>query len=163
MAEFEHTVDEVRSLFDRWIEDNKRCEAERNWSRLADYFAVDAVYQYTMGAGGLRVARGRDKIRRLVMERDMEGFDGWTFPYEWVVIDGSRVMTKWWNQAPVSHEDGTPYRVIGVSCIELNNDLEIQTMHDCFDLAALLEMVREVNRVRGARIRIPGAVEMESI
>jgi hypothetical protein len=63
----------------------------------------------------------------------------------------------------VTHEDGTPYRVLGVSCIELNDDLEIQTMHDCFDLAALLEMVREVNRKQGAGIRIPGAVEMESI
>ena len=28
MAEFKHTVEEVRARFDRWIEDNKRCEAE---------------------------------------------------------------------------------------------------------------------------------------
>jgi ketosteroid isomerase-like protein len=135
----------------------------RGGARLADYYADDAVYDYTMGAAGLRVARGKEEVRRLVMQRDMAGFDGWTFPYEWVVIDGDKVMTKWWNQAPVSKDDGTPYRVLGVSCIRLNNDLKIQEMHDCFDLGALLAMVKEVNRKQGAGIRIPEASEMERI
>jgi len=163
MAEFTRTREEVRALFDRWLTDNRKCEEERDWSRLADYYADDAVYDYTMGAAGLRVARGKEEVRRLVMQRDMAGFDGWTFPYEWVVIDGDKVMTKWWNQAPVSKDDGTPYRVLGVSCIRLNNDLKIQEMHDCFDLGALLAMVKEVNRKQGAGIRIPEASEMERI
>jgi len=163
MAEFTRTHEEVRALFDRWLADNRKCEEERDWSRLADYYADDAVYDYTMGAAGLRVARGKEEVRRLVMQRDMMGFDGWTFPYEWVVIDGDKVMTRWWNQAPVAKDDGTPYRVLGVSCIRLNNDLKIQEMHDCFDLAALLAMVKEVNRRQGAGIRIPEASEMERI
>jgi ketosteroid isomerase-like protein len=163
MAEFKRSREEVQALFDRFIEDNRRCEAERDWSRLADYYADDAVYMYTMGAAGLRVARGRQEIRRLVMQRDMMGFEGWTFPYEWVVIDGDRVITKWWNQAPVSHDDGTPYRILGNSNIRINDDLEIVEMHDNFDLAALLEMVKEVNRRKGAGIRIPGAAEAEQL
>ena len=165
MAEFTRTVEEVRALFDRWIADNKKCEEERDWSRLAEYCADDAVYQYTMGAAGLRVARGVEEIRRLVMQRDMEGFEGWTFPYEWVVIDGNKVMTRWWNQLPVTGEDGSPLRVMGVSCIELDNDLKIVSMYDCFDLAALLEMVKQTNRRHGhgqergadGHISIPGA------
>ncbi len=161
MPEFSHSRDEVQALFDRWIADNKKCEAERDWSRLADYYADDAVYQYSMGAAGLRVAQGKQEIRRLVMQRDMLGFEGWSFPYEWVVIDGDKVMTKWWNQAPVNHDDGTPYRVIGVSCIRLNDDLKIQEMHDVFDLAALLAMVKQANRKQKAGIHIPGASEME--
>ena len=158
MSEFARSYDEVRALFDRWIEDNDKCEQERDWSRLTDYYADDAVYQYTMGTGGLRVAHGRDEIRRLVMQRDMVGFEGWTFPYEWVVIDGDKVMTKWWSQAPQMREDGTPYRIVGVSCIRLNNDLQIQEMHDCFDTSALMEMIKEINR-KGGKIHIPPATE----
>ena len=160
MSEFTHSYDEVRALFDRWIEDNDKSERERDWSRLADYYADDAIYQYTMGTGGLRVARGRDEIRRLVMQRDMMGFDGWTFPYEWVVIDGDKVMTKWWNQAPQTREDGSPYRIVGVSCVRLNNDLQIQEMHDCFDMSALMEMIKEINR-KGGKIHLPPASETE--
>lgn len=163
MAEFTRTKEEVKELFDRWLEANREAEEKRDWSALADYYADDATYQYTMGKAGLRVARGKDEVRRLVMERDMEGFDGWTFPYEWVVIDGDKVMTKWWNQMPVTKEDGTPYRVVGVSCIRLNNDLKIQEMHDCFDAEALFQMVREANRKRGAGVKIPDADEADTI
>ena len=163
MADFTRTKEEVEALFDRWLEDNRKCEEERDWSRLADYYADDAVYQYTMGKAGLRVARGKEEVRRMVMGRDMAGFEGWSFPYEWVVIDGDKVMTKWWNQAPVTRDDGSPYRVVGVSCIRLNNDLQIQEMHDCFDAEALFEMVREINRRKKAGIHIPEAAEAESL
>jgi len=160
MSEFTRSREEVRALFDRWIEDNRKCEQERDWSRLAEYYAEDASYQYSMGAAGTRTAQGRDEIRRLVMQRDMAGFDGWTFPYEWVLIEGDKVMTKWWNQAPALRDDGTPYRLIGVSCIRINNDLQIQEMHDCFDLSALLEMIKEINR-KGGKIRIPPPSETD--
>jgi ketosteroid isomerase-like protein len=163
MAGFTRGKEEVRALFDRWLDDNRKCEEERDWSRLADYYADDATYQYTMGRQGLRVARGKDEVRRLVMQRDMAGFEGWSFPYEWVVIDDDKVMTKWWNQAPQKKEDGSPYRVVGVSCIRLNDDLQIQEMHDCFDAEALFEMVREINRKQKAGMRIPDADEAEPI
>ncbi|MFQ5513956.1 MAG: nuclear transport factor 2 family protein [Myxococcota bacterium] len=155
MSSFQRTRPEVEALFERWLEANRRAEAERSWSALAEYYAEDAVYRYTMGAFGERVARGREAIRKLVMERDMRGFEGWTFPYEWVVIDGDRVMTKWYNQAPHRRQDGTPYRVVGMSAIRLDHDLKIVEMTDCFDLAALLAMIDEM-RAQGLAVERPG-------
>jgi ketosteroid isomerase-like protein len=154
MSEFSRTKSEVREFFDRWIEANDKAEEERNWSPLAEFYAEDAVYRYTMGAFGERVASGRDEICRLVMERDMRGFDGWTFPYEWVVIDGDKIMTKWYNQAPQKRPDGTPYRVVGMSAIRLNDELQIVEMQDNFDLAALLAMMKQLNEA-GAGIHVP--------
>jgi ketosteroid isomerase-like protein len=154
MAKFSHTRAEVQELFDRWLADNKKAEQTRNWAALAEYYADDAVYRYTMGAFGERVARGRDEIRKLVMERDMTGFEGWTFPYEWVVIDGDKVMTKWYNQAPYQRADGSPYRVVGMSAIRLNSDLQIVEMTDNFDLAALFAMIEEM-RSQGFEINVP--------
>jgi ketosteroid isomerase-like protein len=163
MSEFTRTKQEVRAVMDRFIETSGRADKTGNWSPLADFFAEDAVYQYSMGAGGMRVARGRAEIRRLVMERDMQGFAGWKFPYEWVMIDGDKVITKWWNQAPANREDGTPYRVLGNSNIRFNNDLEIVEMHDNFDLAALIAMVQMLNRKGLTKIHIPDPEESENL
>jgi ketosteroid isomerase-like protein len=163
MARFERTEKEVRELMERFVATSLAGDASRNWAPLADFYAEDAVYRYTMGKAGMRVARGRDEVRRLVMQRDMAGFEGWSFPYEWVVVDGPKVITKWWNQAPAVREDGSPYRIVGNSNILLNGDLQIQEMHDNFDAEALFEMVRMLNRKGLTRIHIPDADEAEAL
>lgn len=163
MAEFTRSDAEVRALMDRFIAASRAAEKSHDWAPLADFYAEDAVYRYSLGAAGLRVARGREEIRRLVMQRDMQGFEGWRFPYDWVATDGARVITKWWNEAPVRHEDGTPYRVVGNSNLRLDQDLAIVEMHDNFDLAALLAMVQELNRRGLTKIHIPAAEEAEEL
>lgn len=163
MSGFDRTREEIRAVMQRFVATSDRCAETGDWRPLAEFYAEDAVYQYTMGGAGTRVARGREEVRRLVMERDMMGFDGWTFPYDWICIDGDKVITKWWNQAPAARPDGSPYRVVGNSNIRLNDDLEIVEMHDNFDLAALLAMVQKLNREGLTRIHIPEAAEAEGV
>jgi len=164
MAPFSRTKQEVKDMMARFIEANAKAEETRDWGPLADFYAEDCEYQYTMGEQGTRVCRGREAVRQYVMGKDMIGFEGWTFPYEWVVVDGDRVMTKWWNQAPQTKDDGSPYRVVGMSAITVNDDLQIQTMHDNFDLQALQAMCREINRKFGKDgkkpIRIPKGADL---
>ena len=163
MAEFTRSDTEVRALMDRFIAASRNAEETHDWAPLADFYAEDAVYRYSLGAAGARVAEGREEIRRLVMQRDMQGFEGWHFPYDWVATDGDKVITKWWNEAPAQHEDGTPYRVVGNSSLRLNQDLEIVEMHDNFDLAALLAMVQDLNRRGLTKIHIPEAEEAQDL
>ena len=158
MSEFSRSKEEVQAMMDRWIAANEKAERDGDWGPLADFYAEDCEYQYTMGEQGTRVCRGREAVREYVMGKDMIGFEDWTFPYEWVVIDGNRVMTKWWNQAPQTRDDGSPYRVVGMSAITLNDDLEIQAMHDNFDLQALQAMCREINRKFGKGGKKPIAI-----
>lgn len=159
MAEFTRTRDEVRQMLDRWLETNREAEASGDWAGLADYYAPDATYRYTIGAFGSREAIGRDAVRALVMERDMIGFQGWTFPYEWIVIDGEKVMTKWYMQPPFERPDGTPYRVLGMSSIKLNDDLEIVEMEDSMDIAALLALMEEM-KAAGHEVLVPTAPDL---
>lgn len=163
MAGFSRTTEEVRALVERFAATSEECDRKRDWAPLADFYAEDAVYRYTMGKAGMRVARGRDEVRSLVMQRDMAGFEGWTFPYEWIVADGDKAITKWWNQAPATREDGTPYRIVGNSNIRVNDDLRIVEMHDNFDAEALFEMVRMLNRKGLTKIHIPEADGAESL
>ncbi|NNL65058.1 MAG: nuclear transport factor 2 family protein [Myxococcales bacterium] len=155
MPEFTRSKEEVSDFMDRFIAANQQAERERDWGPLADFYAEDVVYQYTMGEQGTRTCHGREAVRDYVMGKDMLGFEDWTFPYEWVLVDGDRVMTKWWNQAPQTRDDGTPYRIVGMSAITVNDALEIQTMHDNFDLQALQAMCREINRKFGRGGRKP--------
>jgi ketosteroid isomerase-like protein len=163
MSEFKRSEKEVREVMGRFVETSRRAEDTGDWAALADFFAEDAEYRYTMGSHGMRVARGREEVRRLVMQRDMMGFDGWRFPYDTVAVDGAEVITRWWNEAPAKHEDGSPYRIIGNSNIRLNDALEIVDMHDNFDLDALLAMVRKLNQLGKTKIHIPQAAEAEEL
>lgn len=159
MSELKRSREEVEAMFERWLATNKECERTGNWEALADYYAQDATYRYTIGHFGTREAHGREEVRQLVMERDMIGFEGWTFPYEWVVIDGDRIMTKWYMQPPHRRPDGTPYRVLGMSAIRLNDDLEIVEMEDSMDIAALFAMADEM-RAAGHEVNLPSAPDL---
>lgn len=154
MSEFTRSRHEVQSFIDKWLDANKQAERNQDWAPLADYYAEHATYSYTLGAFGKRVARGRDAIKRLVMQRDMEGFTGWTFPYDWIVVEGDKMMTRWYVDAPYKREDGTPYRSMGMSAIRLNNDLQIQEMEDSIDVAAVFALFSELKSA-GYPVTIP--------
>ncbi|MBI4953418.1 MAG: nuclear transport factor 2 family protein [Myxococcales bacterium] len=143
-------------MTERWLKANKEAEARRDWSVLMPFYAEAATYCYTIGAFGRREARGFDEVRRLVMDRDMVGFDGWTFPYDWLVIDGDKIMTKWHMVPPFKRKDGTAYRVLGMSAIRIDNDLKIVEMEDSMDIAAFFALVDELRR-DGHDVKLPSA------
>lgn len=159
MSEFTRTREEVQAMLDKWLEANKKAEATRDWNALMPFYAKDATYCYTIGAFGRREAKGYDEVKALVMERDMEGFDGWTFPYEWLVVEGDKVMSKWHMVPPFEREDGTPYRILGMSAIRINNDLKIVEMEDSMDIAAFFAAVDEM-RAAGHDVKLPTAPMM---
>ena len=143
-------------MLDRWLSANRKAEATRDWTPLADFYADDAVYAYTIGSFGRRVAHGREEIRKLVMDRDTVGFEGWTFPYDWIVVDGQKVMTRWYMQAPYKRPDGSPYRLLAMSSIRLDDDLRIAAMEDSMDIAALFALCDEM-RAAGHDVKVPSA------
>ena len=140
--------DEVLAAATRFKEANEASERECDWSRLAEFYTDDAVYVYVgLAAGGLVEARGRDQIRKLVLERDMEPYRGWTYPYDWIAIDGNRVVTKWWNRAPGNRADGTPIQCPGMSVLEYAGGGKFKSQFDLFDRLSVKEVRDEWERV----------------
>lgn len=83
--------DEIEDAF---AEYQRRVRAN-DWSAWADLFVDDAVYlEHEYGT-----FYGRDAIRNWIVET-MQPAQGMTFPVEWYVIDGDRVVWYTWNQFP---------------------------------------------------------------
>jgi hypothetical protein len=117
---------------------------------LADFYTDDAVYVYAgLAAGGLVEARGRDAIRRLVLARDMEPYRGWTFPHEWAVIDGDRIVTKWQNRAPGRRADGSHLEAPGISVIDYAGGGKFKSQWDLYDRLSVKAVKEEAEAARG--------------
>jgi len=126
--------EEVQAAIERFKATSQRAEETLDWTPLADFYTDDAVYTYQgLAAGGLVQVRGRDEIRRIVLDRDMAPYRGWTYPYEWVAIDGNRVVTFWQNRAPGRRPDGSPIQCPGMSVLEYAGNGKFKSQFDLFD------------------------------
>ena len=58
------------------------------------------------------------QIRELALGLEMQGLDGWTYPYQATVIDdqAGMVIGFWKQVADVTRPDGGPYEVAGFGC-----------------------------------------------
>ena len=77
----------------------------------------------------------------------MEPYRGWTYPYDWLAIDGNRVVTKWWNRAPGNRADGTPIQCPGMSVLEYAGGGKFKSQFDLFDRLSVKEVRDEWERV----------------
>ncbi|MGZ4574109.1 MAG: nuclear transport factor 2 family protein, partial [Mycobacteriaceae bacterium] len=58
MAQFDRA--ELDEMVQRWIDENKRCEAMGDWKPLAEMYTVDATYGWNYGPKQDFMAVGRD-------------------------------------------------------------------------------------------------------
>lgn len=66
--------------------------AANDWSAWADQFTEDARYvEHEMG-----IFHGREEIRAWIVET-MASVSGMSFPVDWYMIDGDRVVLYCWN------------------------------------------------------------------
>jgi len=79
---------EVEAEFMKYVERGKA----NDWSAWADQFTEDALYvEHAMGT-----FHGREEIRTWIVET-MASVSGMSFPYDWYMIDGNRVVMYCWN------------------------------------------------------------------
>ena len=78
-----------KSVFDKRI----ALQDSDNWDGYADTFTEDAVYvEHHEGT-----FEGKEAIRKWLVPI-MALCKGWTFPIEWVVFEGDRIVYKWLNR-----------------------------------------------------------------
>ena len=108
--------EELEEMVQRWLQVNKDAEAAGDWKPMADLYTEDATYGWNYGPGTDFMAVGREEIREIALGLEMEGLDGWQYPYEEIVIDDAKGMViGFWRQiADATRDDGSHYEIAGI-------------------------------------------------
>ena len=103
---------------------------EKSWSELADFFTDDAAY---IDPAWGRV-EGREAIREFFLQ-SMAGLTGygWSTPENWTMVDGHRLISQW-DQILGHREDGSPWRVPGLSILYYAGDGLFCYSHDMLNM-----------------------------
>ena len=126
----------------------------RRWADLADLFRGDGVYEEPFFG---RI-EGQGAIRDF-LERSMRGLDDWEFPFEWIVVDTNRVVTRWFNLLPQRRRDGSPFQFAGISIILYDDEGLIVSQEDMYDRVEAVRVLTEaksplVERFNGSLVRL---------
>jgi hypothetical protein len=101
--------EEIEREFRRRVE----IQEKDDWKAFGETFTVDAVYvEHHEGT-----FKGRDSILAWLVPV-MDRCRGWTYPIDWVAIDGNRVIYHWMNRLPGKRPNGAFYEWPGLSVIE---------------------------------------------
>jgi ketosteroid isomerase-like protein len=143
--------DEARATYRRYVDARERVQrGEAPWSHLAGFFTEDAVY--VDPAWGR--TQGRAAIARF-LDDSMAGLDGWTFPEEWTMVEGDRVVSFWWNRLPGVTGDGRPLQAPGVSILRYAGDGRFDYELDVLNLAEVFELMKRSDWVPSAAMLAP--------
>ncbi|WP_036497324.1 MULTISPECIES: hypothetical protein [Nocardia] len=154
--------DELDEMVRRWVVENERCEAAGDWRPLADMYTEDATYGWNYGPTQEFMAVGREEIRELALGQEMDGLEGWTYPYQEFVVDerSGNVIGLWKQVNENTRPDGSHYSPegIGGSWFRYGGDFQWSWQRDFFDFgnvsALFVEMITANALSEGMQKRI---------
>lgn len=165
---------EMDEMVERWLQANRDGEKAGNWRNLAEFYAEDATYGWNYGPKDDFMAVGRDEIRDFAIGYEMDGLDGWTYPYQsWVIDSTTGDMIGFWKQMyDGTRPDGTQYGLEGIqgSWFKYGGNFQFAWQRDFFDygnvIALFMEMMKNgdlsegmkgrMDRVANAKEPLPG-------
>jgi ketosteroid isomerase-like protein len=115
-----------------------------DWHGFGMTFTQDAVYlEHHEGN-----FRGRDAILDWLVPV-MKQCEGWTYPVEWVAIDGDRVIHKWQNRLPGKRADGSHYEFAGITIMLYAGRGQFSFQEDIYNWEEALALLKEWAADRG--------------
>jgi hypothetical protein len=110
--------DELEDVVARWLAANRESERTGDWRNLADFYTDDATYGWNIGPKEDVMCVGINEIRDIALGQEMEGLQGWRYPYQRVIIDDKQgEVVGFWKQIAGSiaeAADGTEQEVYGI-------------------------------------------------
>lgn len=145
-------ADQARQTYARFVALRDRIDmGEAMWSSLADFFTPDAAY---IDPAWGRV-EGREAIRAF-FEESMVGLTGhgWSTPQNWTMADGPRLVSQW-DQVLGTKDDGTQWRVPGLSILYYAGDGLFCYSHDMLNMTHVGETLRAMAWRPPAQFNMP--------
>jgi hypothetical protein len=109
-----------------------------DWKGFGDTFTEDALYvEHHEGT-----FRGRQAILDWLVPV-MAQCKGWTFPIEWTVLEGNRLVYKWWNRLPGARVDGGFYEFAGVTICEYAGNGQWSYQEDVYNFEETMKVLQD--------------------
>jgi hypothetical protein len=162
----------LEEFVDRWLAANKDAEAGGDWRGLADFYAQDATYGWNIGPKEDVMCVGIDEIRDIALGLEMAGLEGWSYPYQKVLIDDKQgEIVGFWKQIVTDPDEptATPHEIYGIggSWFRLNVDYKIEWQRDFFDFGHVqklyLELMKTGKLSKGMQQRIERSLAGERL
>lgn len=100
--------DMLEEFVERWLATNREAERAGDWTPLARFYTADATYGWNIGPKEDVMCVGRDEIRDIALGLEMAGLEGWTYPYQKVLIDEKiGEVVGFWKQVATDAEGNT--------------------------------------------------------
>ncbi len=146
--------EELEEMSRRWLEANRLAEETGDWvTYLGAMYTEDAYYRWNIGPNEEFIANGLEEIKKNAIGIQMDGFQGWQYPYDRFVIDDKlgELVGFWRQRAPITRPDGTPYEVAGCggSWFKYGGDFKWSWQRDFFDLGNVFALLSELSTVEG--------------
>ena len=131
--------EEIEGMVKLWIAANAAAGRTGDWSKMPAFYTEDAIYSWNNGPNHEFVARGRQEIADNAFGHEMDGLDGWTYPYVRTLIDAEKgeFIGIWRQIAPATDaKTGKPYEIAGTggSWFRYAGDSKWCWQRDWFDL-----------------------------
>jgi hypothetical protein len=96
------------------LDANLETEKASDCRGLADFYADDTTYGWNIGPKEDVMCVGIDEIRGIALGSEMEGLEGWRYPYQRVVTDDrAGEVVGFWKQM-VADADSTSHQAYGI-------------------------------------------------
>ena len=161
--------EQLETFVERWLAANRLAEAQGDWKPLADFYAPEATYGWNIGPKEDVMCVGVDEIRDIALSLEMAGLEGWSYPYQKVLIDEKiGEVVGFWKQVAADAEgnQATIYG-IGGSWFRLNADGLIEWQRDFFDFGHVqklyLKLIEEGKLSTGMQERIQRSLAGEKL
>ena len=171
-----HSREKLEAWVESWLQANKDCEKAGDWQPLGDFYAPDATYGWNIGPKEDVMCVGIDEIRDIALGQEMEGLEGWKYPYQRVLIDDKiGEVVGFWKQiagraggtdGATDSEEVEVYG-IGGSWFRLDANGKIEWQRDFFDFghvsALYMDLIKAGKLSAGMQKRIERGMSGEKV
>ena len=161
--------EQLENFVQRWLAANKEAERRGDWTNLAEFYSDDATYGWNIGPKEDVMCVGKDEIREIALGLEMAGLEGWTYPYQKVLIDEKiGEVVGFWKQV-ATDADGGDKEIYGIgsSWFRFNADGLVEWQRDFFDFGHVqklyLELMQAGKLSRGMQERIERSLAGEKL
>ena len=142
--------EQLEDFVERWLAANRDAEGKGDWTPLAEFYTDDATYGWNIGPKEDVMCVGKDEIRDIALNLEMAGLQGWTYPYQKVIIDDKiGEVVGFWKQVATDAE-GHDREIYGIggSWFRLisgpNGTALIEWQRDFFDFGHVQKLYLEL-------------------